>query len=159
MIKYNNKKGFSLPELLAVMAIMAVLAVISAPFIRDYMRDAEHDRAATILQLIAHGVKTFRADYPRATLTGGEINAATAPIACTTILDRTGTYAVGILLGCNYIQGLNFTGHSTRYTFYAGQCPGVAASAGALACMRGIGKHASYGATWITAHGEVMNNL
>ena len=155
MIKYYNKKGFSLPELLAVMAIMAVLAMISAPFIRDYMRDAEHDRAGAILQLIAHGVKTFQADYPRATLTGGEINADTPSDVCN--IDRSGNNDLKILLGCSYIQGLNFTGHSARYKFYVGECPNE--GAGALACMTGIGKHAAFKSTWITAHGEVQNNL
>ncbi|MDR0734601.1 MAG: type II secretion system GspH family protein, partial [Elusimicrobiota bacterium] len=65
-----DKKGFSLAELLAVMAIMAIMAAVSTFYARDYMKDAANDKAKVAMQVAAQAYKNFKADYPRASLTG-----------------------------------------------------------------------------------------
>lgn len=145
MGKCNNKKGFSIAELLAVMAIMAIMAAVSAPFVRDYIKDSAKDRALATLHVIAQGYRNFRTDYPGATITSGAVSSTTGA-ACSSVNMR-GVNPLGVLFGCNYIQNVFL---DQPFTFYVGQgsCPG--AQAGDWACMVGkasAGKYAScYGA-------------
>ena len=174
MHKYYNKRGFSLAELLAVMAIIAILAVISVPFIRDYMRDAEADKAKAVMNVIAQGYRNFRADYPGSPAPTGQIsvnNATTgvstgrvADVNCSNARDTSPAPGPGILFGCRYIQGANFIGHP--FEFHAGDCPaggglGVFNNS-VLACIRGTGTDARYGTpasykAWVTNLGEVRD--
>ncbi|MDR1124138.1 MAG: type II secretion system GspH family protein [Elusimicrobiota bacterium] len=164
----HNGKGFSLAELLAVMAIMAILAAVSTFFVRDYMKDAANEKAKVAMQVAAQAYKNFKADYPQALLSG-KIN-GTASIACSRVVRTPGTNntanTAGVLIGCNYLRGVNFEGQ--KYNFFVGQsyppssqCAGAPASS--LACMvgtdqkddkYGTGKGNSYSA-WVTELGQV----
>ena len=151
-----NKKGFSLAELLAVMAIMAVLAAVSTFYVRDYMKDAANDKAKVAMQVAGQAYKNFKADYPRATLSG-KIN-GTAGAACSGV-NRTGNNTAGALIGCNYLRGVNFDGH--KYNFYAGPAQCAGAPGDSLSCIAGVGGDTKYGScysAWVTKFDEVVEN-
>ncbi|MDR0645998.1 MAG: prepilin-type N-terminal cleavage/methylation domain-containing protein [Elusimicrobiota bacterium] len=152
----NNNKGFSLAEILAVMIIMAILALVSTPYIRDYIRETENAKAKTALQIIAQGVKNFKADYPRVSITDGIIGGSTTP-SCSQQTPSTNASA-GILLGCNYIRNVNFGAH--RYDFQIGGACCTQAS-GAVACMKGTGSapYDSAYCAWVDSYGDVHDTL
>ncbi len=148
-----NRRGFSLPELLAVMSIMAILAAASSPFIRRYIRDAGNDKAKTIMHMIAQAHKNFKAEYPMASLDkSSAVNGATPTCP---IIDRKGaSQDLGILVGCKYIH--NVTWSAYKYDFYIGSCCD-SAPGDSFACMKGKGAAPYDGSycAWITKWGEV----
>jgi len=149
------KKGFSLPELLAVMAIMAVLAATSSPFIRGYLRDAGNNKAKAVLQDIADGYKTFIIDYPNRTFSSGSFNSSSAA-ACN--VQDTGNVP-GILKACHYINNYNWS--SYKYDFYLGSVCCSDAPSGAIACMRGNAPTGDYTSTycaWVDKYGSMNDN-
>jgi len=149
--KTNNKKGFSMAELLAVMAIMAILAAVSVPFLRNYMLNAANDKAKSTLQVIAQGYKNFLADYPNATVSGPIVSTDGSATPCSGVV-RTATPAnpVGVLFSCNYIQNITL---NQPYAFSVG----AAACAGNLACMVGTasGRFCSAYSAWIDVFGDL----
>lgn len=148
-----NRRGFSLPELLAVMSIMAILAAASSPFIRRYIRDAGNDKAKTIMHMIAQAHKNFRSEYPMATLDKSKTISG-APTSCP-VIDRKGAgQDVGILVGCNYLHRVTWEAY--KYDFYIGSCC-ANAPADAIACMKGKGAAPYDGSycAWISKWGEV----
>lgn len=154
-LQFKNKKGFSLPELLAVMAIMAILAATSSPFIRGYIKDAANDKAKAMLQLVAQAYKTFKADYPNVTFTNASVNSS-ASVACTVTATNN---SPGVLKGCRYLQNTNWAAY--KYNFYLGGTCCSSAPAGALACMTGTastGDYTSSYCAWVDKYGTLDDN-
>lgn len=63
----NDKKGFTLVELLAVIIIISVIALITVPVITDVLDDAEETTAKRSVDLFA---KSFKAAVSESTLNG-----------------------------------------------------------------------------------------
>lgn len=158
-----NKKGFSLAELLTVIVIIAVLAAMSSPFIRQYLRDANNDKAKIALQMIAQGYKNFKTDYPNvdASISNSALNTIDS-VKCE-LVNRKGENSPGVLKGCRYIQGVNWDAYTDKYTFYAGNSCCTHAPEGSLACMLGMdAKAGNYGpgyCAWVDRYGDMSDNL
>ncbi|MDR0952613.1 MAG: type II secretion system GspH family protein [Elusimicrobiota bacterium] len=153
-----NKKGFSLPELLAVMAIMALLAALSSPLIRDYIRDAANSKAKTVLTVVAQAYKTFRADYPRADIKK-TVTIRSDGLNCSMVNATSSMNEPGLLVACRYMHEITWANY--KYTFYVGGNCGNGTPTTALACMVGTGK-APYGSTysaWIDIDGVMHDSL
>lgn len=151
----QSKKGFSLPELLAVMAIMAILAATSSPFIRGYIKDAGNDKAKTLLQMLAQSHKNFKADYPRAGISNASINGSSGTTC--TVDSASSTNAPSVLVGCRYIHGINWGAY--KYNFFIGG-GGTCGDATSLAYMTGTGSgdyNAEYCA-WVDKYGTLHDN-
>jgi prepilin-type N-terminal cleavage/methylation domain-containing protein len=155
ILQFKNKKGFSLPELLAVMAIMAILAATSSPFIRGYIKDAANDKAKAMLQLVAQAYKTFKADYPNATFTNASVNSS-ASVACTVAATDN---SPGVLKGCRYLQNINWAAY--KYNFYVGASCCTSAPGTPLACMSGTadtGDYTNAYCAWVDELGTLDDN-
>ena len=161
-LHFKNKKGFSLPELLAVMAIMAILAATSSPFIRGYIKDAANDKAKALMQIIAQAHKTFLADYPGAEFkTTESVNASAGPAACVVAQGSGLLNAPGVLKTCRYLQNINWVAY--KYNFYLGAGCCSSAPAGSLACMVGTADSGDYSKTsgycaWVDKYGTLDDN-
>lgn len=53
------KKGFTLPELLAVLALLSILAAVAVPTYQKYIRDTRLNHARTVLLQNAHFMERF----------------------------------------------------------------------------------------------------
>lgn len=60
----NNKKGFTLVELLAVLTLLAVLALIVYPAVEDYVISSRDKGNQTQVQNIISATKNWEADNP-----------------------------------------------------------------------------------------------
>lgn len=158
--KTLKNKGFTMPELLAVMAIMAILAAVSSPFIRGYIRDAGNEKAKSTLRIISMGYKNFM--YEHQTRSNGlsisgklYTNDATCPEE-----EIEGTVEPAVLIGCHYIPNISWDAYANKYEFYIGQCC-TDAPANAWACMKGLASEGDYTSSycaWVEEDGTLKDN-
>lgn len=69
----NNRKGFTLAEMVAVIAILMVLALVSTPFVKGYIDDAYYGKAQLFLRQFNEARLNFEKDYPGLTIRGNLI--------------------------------------------------------------------------------------
>lgn len=162
--KNIKKRGFTLPELLAVMAIMAILAAVSSPFIRGYIRDAGNEKAKSTLRLIALGYKNFIYEYGTRTndlSMSGRLSQNSDE--CPSIEDLSGALQPSFLIGCHYVSNISWEAYDKRYEFYVGaasQCCSEGPE-NAWACMKGIADEGDYKrgyCAWVTSNGTLDDN-
>ena len=159
----GNKKGFTLLEVMVVVVIIGILAALSVPMILDYRRDANNDRAKSILFIIAQGYKNFKNDFPKAQLArqlelGSKINTNTlncnAAITKFTnngpITESTAITAAD-LISCSYLPNIDY--NNLNYAIYVGECCGT--STGSLSCMLGLDGGGKYSTNYCA---YVLNN-
>lgn len=72
----NNRKGFTLIELIIVIAILAILALIGLPLIGQYMSDAQIAQDNATAQVIGRAAEAYIAANPGAAAPGyGDLDA------------------------------------------------------------------------------------
>ncbi len=145
----NNKKGFTLIEIMAVVIIIGILAALSIPNLIGYARDSRNDRAKTALYNIAQGYKSFRNDFawvsvsPLGPLAKQNLTEGVSTQSCN-INNFTGTNPTAgfaTLIQCSYIDNIDYD--KLRYKFYLGNGNGACSACGSatpttdLACMVG----------------------
>ena len=61
-------KGFTLPEMVAVIAILMFLAALSTPFVKGYIDDAYNGKALNYMRELYEASLNFEKDYPGTTI-------------------------------------------------------------------------------------------
>lgn len=121
----NNKKGFSLAELVAVMAILMILAAASTPFVRGYIQDAQYGKAKAILREIYEAKKNFEKDYEGTVITGSvPVGDTRDKEACATKINKfyngeNVSFEPQDLINCSYLKTLGSISvdSGARYSF------------------------------------------
>ena len=167
----KNNKGFSLVEVMTVVIILGILATLSIPYVIGYVRDAQNDRAKSVLFLIAQGVKSFRSDFSYLTIsntgpiTHQNLSTSINANSCDTALENIQNNTVGydFLIKCSFLQNLKYS--SYRYNFYIGTghtdcaiCGSNRSPSTDLACMVGTEANGDY-CTSYCAFIDQNNNL
>ena len=146
-----NEKGFTLPELLVVMVILALLAAVSTPFIKGYIRDSQNGKAKAALIQIAEAYKTFRTDYPNATISG-EINQE-GRSDCD--INYKGDNEANMLVACRYLRPIKWS--RMKYTFYVGGECSACQSGTIHASMKGTDTAGDYDSGYCACVDEYGN--
>lgn len=155
----KNSKGFTLPELLVVMVILALLAAVSTPFIKGYIRDAQNGKAKAALIQIAEAYKTFRTDYPNATVSGTVTKESRAASDCgESTIQYKGNNEANVLVSCKYLRPIKWS--RMKYTFsVGGSCS--ACSGTVHASMQGTDSGGDYSSSYcacVDEYGNIKDN-
>lgn len=117
----RNRKGFTLPELLAVMVVISILAATSVPFVKGYIRDAKNGKAKAALVQLGEAYKNFKTDYPNSklesTASGKTVTSETRG-TCPAYESINATTDANILINCKYLKPLKW--QHMNYTFVLG---------------------------------------
>ncbi len=112
----NNRKGFTLIELIMVIVLLGILAVVAIPKYYDLQNDAKLAAEKGVLGAVRSGILTYFAKnrvYP-ATLDGYANGACSATIKCfDTVLDQNGVQQDWTKVSAN-----SYSGPSTPTTTY-----------------------------------------
>lgn len=154
--KKNYSKGFTLAELLVVMVILALLAAVSTPFIINYIRDARNGHAKSALVQIAEAYKTFKADYPNASISGA-VTQETRGTCNESTITYSGENDANVLITCRYLRPMKWS--SMKYSFtLGGSCEGKCSPT--IASMTGA-DGGDYGADYcacVDGNGRIFDN-
>ncbi len=96
MSKYNNKKGFTLIELMIVVAIIGILAAVAIPAYQDYIARAQVSEAVVLLA----GTKSHVSEYTHQ-----------KNVVPTLTEIGKGQWAGNTDAGAKYVQSLTITGN------------------------------------------------
>ena len=151
----RSKKGFTLAELLVVMVILALLAAVSTPFVVNYIRDARNGHAKSALIQIAEAYKTFKADYPNATISGSLTQESRGTCSESSI-NYNGTNTANVLVTCRYLRPMKWS--NLKYSFtIGGSCAACSTNVASMTGADGGDYGASYCAC-VDDTGRILDN-
>ncbi len=98
----NNKKGFTLVELVIVIAIIGILAAVAIPKFTGVRQDAKDKADVATIRTINNAIELYCAKENKETFVGATDAAATSPV---TIADN-GSIAnvIKVLVAKNYLK-------------------------------------------------------
>ena len=156
----TNDKGFTLPELLVVMVILALMAAVSTPFIKGYIRDAQNGKAKAALIQIAEAYKTFRTDYPNATVSGTVTKESRTAADCgENTIRYSGNNEANVLVSCKYLRPIKWS--RMKYTFSVGGSCSACSGSTIHASMRGTDSAGDYDSSYcacVDEYGNIKDN-
>lgn len=156
----TNDKGFTLPELLVVMVILALMAAVSTPFIKGYIRDAQNGKAKAALIQIAEAYKTFRTDYPNATVSGTVTKESRTAADCgENTIRYSGNNEANVLVSCKYLRPIKWS--RMKYTFSVGGSCSACSGSTIHASMLGTDSAGDYDSSYcacVDEYGNIKDN-
>ena len=130
----NNRRGFTLIELVVVVLIMGILASIGIPYYYKTVETSKATDSVAVGHLLANAYRMFQLDNPGASLSGQVTD------TCNSGSCNTGDTSACRLVRCNYIARQDWTASAYNYFVGAGSCGG-----GMVACTRrGAGASANF---------------
>jgi len=116
----NNRKGFTLIELVIVTVIMGILASMGLPY---YLKTVEVSKASDALaigHMLANSYRMYLVDNPNLPLTGAVTN------TCNTGVCNTSATDACRLVRCNYVARQDWD--ASAYSYSVGATADIAAS-------------------------------
>ncbi len=116
----NNKKGFTLIELVIVTVIMGILASMGLPYYLKTVEVSKASDALSIGHLLGNSYRMYLVDNPSLPLTGSITN------ACNTGACDTSATDACRLVRCNYVARQDWD--SSSYSYSIGAAADIAAT-------------------------------
>jgi prepilin-type N-terminal cleavage/methylation domain-containing protein len=113
--EFIGGKGFTLIELLVAILIIMILAGYSIFAFKDSIEDASNAKAKATLELINSAIERFKIEYPNQGLPAGAFTNDYNVTTCVKTDDVRKR-----LIGCRYLQKIDFNSDKTEYNFFIG---------------------------------------
>jgi prepilin-type N-terminal cleavage/methylation domain-containing protein len=124
----NNRKGFTLIELVVVTLIMGILASLSMPYYNKTVETSKATDAVAMGRMLASAYRMYKIDNPGVELSPGDITNSCNGGSCS-----TGDTSGCRLVKCSYVAQQDWTNAS--YTYKVGP---AACGNGYVACVKRV---------------------